>query len=488
MKETKKETVTTGVPGLDGILRGGLRTGKMFLLSGTPGTGKTTFSLQFIAEGIKRRERCLYISVTGGERTLADMAEEAGIFLDPEYYASHSVEISGEIMAGPAQRIFHSTEVEPPGEVKDLLAEVERIKPQRLVIDSLSDLRLLSEDLMSFRRLILALRRQFESDECTVVLTNNVGQSELDTHMETICHGVIRLDQSAPAFGPVRRRLLVLKMRETNYRSGWHDFRIEKDGIHVFPTLTVDPLRSEKSQREVLSTGSKELDTIFGGGLDRGTATAIIGASGTGKTTLATLCLHAGATRGEPAAVYLFEETEDSFRERASGLGMSVEEFVEDGLITLHEVDVTEFTAGEFSATLLREVEERGVQTVVIDTLSGYFSAMSDEKYLYSQLHQLLTYLAHKKVSTFLIMEQHGIFGTEQATAMNISYFADSVLLLRYFEHHGELRRAISVVKRRRGAHELTIREFKMSHSGILIGDALVNMQGVLTGVPTLEK
>lgn len=478
----------TGIPGLDETLRGGLRPGKMYLVTGAPGTGKTTFSLQFVAEGVRNGERCLYIAVAGGERDLAEMAEASGIFLDPALFHAHPVEISDEVMEGPEQRVFHSAEMEPSGAIKDLLAEVRRVKPQRLVIDSLSDLRLLSEDLVSFRRFILAIRREFGSQECTVLLTNNMGQSELDTHMETICHGVIRLEQAAQGYGPVRRRLLVLKMRGRNYRSGWHDFTIGSDGIRIFPTLSVDPLRSKKSQREVVSSGNQHLDLLLGGGVDRGTTTAIVGASGTGKTTIANLCIHAGAKRGEPAVVYLFEETEDSFKERASGLGMPVEDFIDQGLITLHQIDVAEFSCGEFCGMLLKEVEELGARTIVIDTLSGYVQAMTDERPVYTQLHQLLTFLAHKKVTTFLIMEQHGVFGSEPGEVRNVSYLADSILLLRYFEYHGEIRRAISVLKRRRGAHETTIREFTLSSKGINIGEPLAKMHGILTGVPTLDS
>jgi circadian clock protein KaiC len=259
--------------------------------------------------------------------------------------------------------------METSGAMKDILAEVRRVNPQRLVIDSLSDLRLLSEDLISFRRFVLATRREFASQQCTVLFTNNIGQSDLDAHMETICHGVIRLEQTAVGYGPVRRRLLILKMRGRNYRGGWHDYTISQLGLQVFPSMAVDPLRSQKSQRELVSTGNEQLDLLFGGGIDRGTTAAIIGASGTGKTTLTNLFVSAGAKRREPAVVYLFEETEDSYRERASGLGMSVDDFIDQGLVTLHQVDVAQFTSGEFAAMLIREVEERGACTVVLDTL-----------------------------------------------------------------------------------------------------------------------
>ena len=486
-EKNSAELVPTGIHGLDDILHGGLTAGKMYLLSGTPGTGKTTFSLQFIAEGIKRGERCLYIAVGSGGEDLVALAKTGGIFLDPALFNIHPVEISGEILKGPEHRVFHPAETEPAAAMTDLFAAIKRVNPQRLVMDSLSDLRLIAENLTGFRRLILALRREFGGGECTVLLTNNIGQSEIDAHLETICHGVIRLEQMVLAYGPVRRRLLVSKLRGRDYRSGWHDFRIIKAGLRVFPSLVAGEQVWQKKERNVASTGNERLDLLFGGGVDRGTTTAIIGASGTGKTTMANQFVVAAAQRGETVAVYLFEETEDSFRQRAAGLGLEVDDFIDQGLVTVHTVDVAEFSSGEFSAMLLQDVEERGVRTIVIDTLSGYLTAMSDEQYLFIQLHQLLAYLAHKEVTTFLTVEQHGVFGIQATEGKNVSYLADGILLLRYFEHRGKIRRAISVVKKRRGAHEMTIREFTLSSKGILIGDPLAEMQGVLTGVPILD-
>jgi circadian clock protein KaiC len=489
MEETPSvDLLPTGMPGLDDILRGGLTAGKMYLLSGTPGTGKTTFSLQFIAEGIRRGERCLYIAVGVGGEDLIALAEAGGIFLNPDLFSIHTVEISGEILQGPEHRIFHPAETELAEAMKHLLAEIKRVNPQRLVIDSLSDLRLIAEDVTSFRRLIMALRREFAGGDCTALLTNNTGQSEIDAHLETICHGVIRLEQVVLGYGRVQRRLLVMKVRGRAYRSGWHDFRIVTGGIRVFPALIAGQQVWQRKEREAASTGHERLDLLFGGGLNRGTTTAIIGASGTGKTTLANQCVVAAAKRGEAVAVYLFEETEDSFRERAAGMGLWMDDFIDTGLVTLHTIDVAEFSTGEFSAMLLQEVEERGVRTIVIDTLSGYLNAMPDEKYQFIQLHQLLNHLSHKEVTTFLIVEQHGIFGAQATEGTYVSYLADAILLLRYFEHRGKIRRAMSLVKKRRGAHEMTIREFALSSEGILIGEPLEEMQGVLTGVPILDR
>jgi len=488
MEEKTSEVISTGIAGLDDILLGGITPKKMYLLSGTPGTGKTTFALQFIAEGIRNGERCLYISVGLGGEDFVALAKAADIDLDPDLFTLHTVEISDEILEGPEQRIFHPAEVEPAGGMTKVLAEVSRVKPKRLVIDSLSDLRLVAEDLVNFRRLVLAMRRQFNAEECTVLITNNVGQSEIDSHLETICHGVIRLEQVVHGYGPVRRRLLVVKLRGRAYRSGWHDFRIVTGGLRVFPTLIFEAHRQQiQQQTELIPSGNERLDLLFGGGIDRGTTTAIIGASGTGKTTLSNQYAVAAAKRGERVAIYLFDETEDSFCKRARGIGLAVDGFIESGRIMLRSVEVSEFSAGEFTADLRREVEMAGARVVVIDTLSGYNSAMMDDKYLTTQLHELLTYLSHRSVTTMLVMEQHGIFGTDETELKNVSYLADAILLLRFFEHRGEIRRAISVVKKRTGNHENAIRELTISGNGIVIGEPLKDMQGVLTGVPVFE-
>lgn len=482
------ELVPTGIQGLDDILRGGLTAGKVHLFSGSPGTGKSTFSLHFIAEGIRRGERCLYIAVGSSEKEFLAMAKVGGIALDPDYFSIHRVDISGEILAGPEQRIFHPEETHPTDAMKDMLAEVVRVKPKRLVIDSLSDLRLLSEDLIIFRRLVLALRLEFDKEECTVLITNNaIRQSEVDVHLETMCHGVIYLEQLVLGYGPVRRRLLVSKIRGRGYRSGWHDFRIETGRIRVYPTLIASE-HLQQAQRGVVPSGNATLDLILGGGLDRGSAVAITGASGTGKTTMANQIVVAAAKRGEYAVVYLFDETVESFRERAQGVGMAVDEYIDQGLIALNQVDVAEFSVGEFTARIREEVEERDARTVVIDTLIGYANAMREEEYLTLQLHDLLTYLSHHGVTTLITVEQQGIFGNIVPETKNVSYLADSSLLLRFFEYRGEIRRAISVVKRRRGEHETTIRELIISGEGIVIGEPLVEMQGVLTGVPVLEN
>lgn len=486
-EEKASEKVSTGIASLDDILHGGLVPRKLYLVSGSAGTGKTMFSLNFVAESLRKKESCLYISVGGSGEDFIALARAAGIFLDPELFTMHTVEISEEVLEGPEQRIFHPAETEPAGAMNDLLTRIKQANPVRLVIDSLSDLRLLSEDVVSFRRLVLAMRREFIPNRATVLITNNTGATEIDSHLETLCHGVIRLEQVVHGYGPVRRRLLVLKMRGQPYRSGWHDFRIITEGLEVFPALVAGEHR-QRTVPELVSSGNDKMDVLFGGGVDRGTTVAVVGASGTGKTTLVTQYAVAAAKKGEHAAIYLFEESEESFRERASGLGLDVDTFIDRRLITLRRVDVAEFSIGEFIAMLRREVEAEGAQMVAIDTLSGFANAMQDQAYLVIQLHELLSYLCLRNVTTFLTIEQHGVFGTYMTELKDVSYLADSILLLRFFEHRGEIRRAISVVKKRKGKHELTIRELTITDHGLKIGEPLTEMQGVLTGVPVLAN
>lgn len=490
MGNTSENLVATGIAGFDEILHGGLTSGKTHIISGSPGTGKTTFALQFIAEGIRAKEHCLYIALGGAENDFIDLADAGGIALDPELCIVHGVKISSEILEGPEQKIFHSAESEMAGVMTDMLAEIQRVKPKRLVIDALSDLRFLLDDPVSYRRLVLAMRHELLSEDCTVLITHTVSSSrnEVDLHLETVCHGVIYLEQVVGGYGPIRRRLLVLKLRGRSYRSGWHDFRIVAGGISVFPTLIASE-HTQKIQRGLVQSGNPSLDSLFGGGVDRGSAIAIIGSSGTGKTTVANQFVVAAAKNGERAMVYLFEETAQSYRERAAGLGIPVDDYIEQGLVTLNHMDVAELSAGEFTSRIRQDVEEKAAKIIVIDTLGGYSNAMSDQQYLTLQLHELLTYLSYKGVVVLLVIEQHGLIGHSvlDLDLKNVSYLADSILLLRFFEHRGEIRRAISVIKRRRGHHERTIRELTLTAEGIKIGDALLEMQGVLTGVPILE-
>lgn len=360
-QDAEKKLVSTGIPGLDEVLLGGLAAGKMHILSGSPGTGKTTFALHFLSDGIKKGEPCLYVALDGAEKDFLDLAEAGGIFLDSDYLRVYGVKISDEILEGPEQRIFRSAESELAGALKDIIAEVRRVKPARLVIDSLSDLRFLVDDPVSYRRFVLALRKEFSSEHSTTLITGNINThpSDVDLHLETVCHSVIRLEQVVAGFGPVRRRLQVVKVRGRAYRSGWHDFRIVTAGVLVFPTLVAGE-HKETVPRELLVSGNTRLGALLGGGLDRGSVVALLGASGTGKTTIANQFVVDAAQRGERSVVYLFEEADDAYRERAEGLGLGVDEFTRKGLVGLERVEVAELCAGEFTVKLRQEVEEIG--------------------------------------------------------------------------------------------------------------------------------
>jgi circadian clock protein KaiC len=309
---------------------------------------------------------------------------------------------------------------------------------------------------------------------------------DLTQHLEAIAHGVFYVEQLSRDYGPIRRRIMILKLRRRAYRSGWHDFRIEASGTRIFPTLISGEHRKKK-RKELLSSGNEQLDALLCGGLNRGSSTAVVGASGTGKTSLSNLFAVAAARRGEHAAIYLFDETDESFLERAEGMGLGIDAFIEEQRVTLRQINVAELSPGEFIHMVRQEVEEKGARVVVIDTLSGYGSSMPEEKHLTLQLHELLVYLSQNGVTTFLVVEQHGIFGTQQEVK-DVSYLADTILLLRYFEHKGQVRRAISVIKKRRGKHQTDICELSFSDKGIHIGQPLKQMHGVLTGVPTLES
>lgn len=479
------ELVATGIPGLDDILNGGLTAGKMYLLAGGPGTGKTTFALQFIGEGIRRRERCLYVTIASEQGDFLGQAQAIGFSLDPVFFNLLRVEVSEKSLDGPEKTIFHPLDMEMAELMKGVVAEVKRLKPQRLVIDSLADLRILSNNIINYQRLIFSLLREVGTGGCTVLFTNYGEFNEIDQLLEATVHGVMHIEQLSRDYGPTRRRFSILKLRERNYRSGWHDFKITSGGINIYPSLKVGS--SQKIQKEQFSSGNVELDSLICGGLDRGGSTAIIGSSGTGKTTLANLFGVAACGRGEHTVFYLFEETVDSFMQRAECLGMPVGAFVDQGLMTLRHINVAELSPGEFAAMIKEEVEVKSAKVIVIDTLSGYASAMPEESYLTLQLHEILLYLTGKGVTTFLTIEQPGIFGKEEEVK-NVSYLSDNILYLRFFEYKGQLRRALSVIKKRRGKHETGIRELSFSETGVHIGEPLTEMQGVLTGVPVLEK
>ena len=473
---------STGIAGLDDVLNGGLPQDRLYLLDGAPGTGKTTLALQFLLAGVARGVRGLYVTLSESRSELTEVAASHGWTLDGiEIY-----ELSKEIGTAPgeAYTIFHPAEVELQQTVDSVLAAVERVDPGLVVFDSLSEMRLLARDPLRFRRQILALKQFFAGRRCTVLLLDDKTAPEGDLQLHSLAHGVIQLEHIALEYGAERRRLQVRKLRGRRFRGGYHDFRIRTGGLAVYPRIH----RPEPGNVEVgraLKSGSAELDALLGGGLPSGTSILITGPAGTGKSVLATQYACAAANRGEKVGLYLFDERLGTFTLRAAGLGMDVTAMVADGRLTLCQVEPTELSPGEFANNVVRAVDEHGIRMIVIDSINGYLQSMPEEHLLATQVHELLSYLAHRGVTTILTLVQRGIFGSPVDEAADVSYLADAVLLLRYFEVSGSVRQAVSVVKKRSGDHERTIRECRVTRGGLRVGPPLEEFQGVLTGVPS---
>jgi circadian clock protein KaiC len=472
----------TGVEGLDDILEGGFPANRIYLLEGEPGTGKTTFALQFLMEGARRGEAGLYITLSDTNVELEEVAASHGWSLDGlQIYELVPPEDS--LKPESQYTIFHPSEIELGETTSAVLEEVERTKPRRVVFDSLSEMRLLAHDPLRFRRRILALKQYFAGRQSTVLLLDDKVYDGQDLQVQSLAHGVVSLEHLAVEYGAARRRLRIIKLRGSRFRGGYHDFNIETGGVVVFPRL-VAAEHHHKFVKESIQSGVKELDSLLGGGLDRGTSTLVMGPAGSGKSTLAAQFAVAAAARGERAAVFIFDELRETFIARSAGIGIDMQSYVDNGLLTIQQIDPAELSPGEFAHSVRRSAERGGARVIVIDSLNGYLNAMPDECFLIIQMHELLTYLNQRGVVTLLVMAQHGFFGNAMATPVDMSYLADGVLMLRYFEAGGAVHRALSVVKKRTGAHERTIRELEITAEGIHIGRPLTEFQGVLTGVP----
>jgi len=473
--------ISTGIAGLDTVLAGGYTPQRLYLIEGLPGSGKTTLAMQFLMAGRDRGERVLYVSLSETEAELREMATSHGWSLEGiELYEPLA---NAEGMAGDAQyTIFHPSEVELADTTQRILRHIEERRPDRLVFDSLGELRLLSGSPLRYRRQVLALKQYFSALTCTTLLLDDISPAEHGMHVHTIVHGVLRLEAVETEFGGDRRRLRVNKFRGRRIIGGYHDYRIETGGVQVYPRLVASDFR-RKAPQDRISTKVERLDALFGGGLSRGTSTLLIGAAGTGKSSLATLVACAAAERGERSAIFAFDESVRAFVTRSEGLGFPVMQRIEEGLVDLRAVDPAELSSGEFTQIIRRAVEQDDVRVVVIDSLNGYLNAMPGEQHMLLQLHDLLAYLGSLGVITLLISAQLGLIGT-MSNRVDVSYLADSVVLLRYYEAEGEVRQAISVVKQRTGAHERTIRPFGMTSHGFEIGEPLRELRGVLTGVP----
>lgn len=484
MSETaisRREIASTGVAGLDDILAGGLTRERIYLVEGTPGTGKTTLGMGFLLAGAKAGEGGLYITLAETEVELLAVAESHGWSLD----AIALVEMVpvDDLGEDQEQTLLHPSEVELGETVRDIMAKVDETKPARVVIDSLSELRLLAQTPVRYRRQILALKHFFASRKCTVLLLDDKSASGSDLQLQSIAHGVVMLEQTLSGFGAQRRRTHVVKMRGVRFRGGYHDFEIEQGGLIVYPRLVAAEHGNSFDDTPV-STGSGHLDALLGGGLVPGTATLLTGPSGVGKTTATVQAMVAGLKRGEHASYFLFDERLPTLLKRSASLNMGLAPFIEQGCLDIRGIDPAELSPGEFTGGVRDAVEKHGARIIVIDSLNAYLKSMPNEQFLLLQMHELLSYLGQKGVVTILILGLHGITSDVRAD-VDLSYLADTVVQLRYFEARGEVRQAISVIKTRTARHERTIREFQITQDGLYVGEALRDFQGVLTGVPT---
>lgn len=476
------ERSETGISGLDDILNGGLIPHRLYLVDGDPGSGKTTLSLQYLLQGTRNGEQCLYITLSETKEELIAGAESHGWSLNGieivELIADEN-DLNGEKQV----TMYHPSEVELTETTKKVLEAVQRVKPTRIVFDSLSEIRLLAQNPLRYRRQILALKQFFIGRKCTVLLLDDHTSDASDLQLQSIAHGVISLEQLAPVYGAARRRLRVTKFRGSNYRGGFHDFSIATGGLQVFPRLIASE-HTTPFERGRIKSGVTALDSLLGGGPDRGTSTLLIGPAGSGKSTIAVQYAIAAAERGDHAVIFAFDESHATLVVRMEALGIKFVAGTKAGQVRFQQVDPAEVSPGEFACWVRQAVEKDKASIIVIDSLNGYMNAMPEEHFLTAQLHELLTYLGRQGVTTLLVIAQHGMMGTNMQSPIDTSYLADSVVVLRYFEYRGRVKKAISVVKKRSGAHEESIRELRFDEKGIHLSEPLTKFRGILTGVP----
>jgi circadian clock protein KaiC len=473
---------TTGIQGLDDILAGGLARDRIYLFEGTPGTGKTTAALSFLLEGARQGEPTLYITLSETEAELRDTA------------ASHGWDLKGvtvfELVPPESlldeqqqQSLLYSSDLELGETTRMIFAKVEEVKPTRLVIDSLSEIRLLAQSSLRYRRQVLALKHYFARQGVTVLLLDDLTTDTLDKTVHSVAHGVVRLEELAPNYGAERRRVRVVKYRGRQFRGGFHDFTIKTGGLEVYPRLVAGEHRTEFNRTQ-LPSGVEGLDALLGGGVERGSSALILGPAGTGKSLLTLYFVTSAIARGEKAALFVFDEEMGLLLSRSKALGIDLQALADSGSLLIQQVDAAELSPGEFTARVRSCVDGLKIKTVVIDSLNGYQAAMPEEQFLVLHMHELLQYLNRQGATTFLTVAQHGLVGDMRAP-VDVTYLADTVILLRYFEALGQVRRAISVIKKRSGAHEKSIREFEIdTKQGLTVGPPLKDFQGVLRGVP----
>ncbi|WP_428305614.1 ATPase domain-containing protein [Lacipirellula sp.] len=484
--ELDPPALATGIPGLNDILRGGFPADCVYMVAGTPGTGKTTLALQFLLEGVKKGESCLYITLSETRREIEKVARSHGWDLSG-LNICELIPTEGNLSIDAQLTVFNPSEFELGETTEAMIAEVKRCSPKRLVLDSLSELRLVAQNSLRYRRQILAIKQYLASRDCTVLMLDDCTGSATDDQLESIAHGVINLEHLANQYGAERRRLRVVKLRGVSFRGGYHDFTIRKGGLDVFPRLVAAEHHIEFDDQD-LPSEIPALDALLCGGLPAGTSTLMLGPAGTGKSTIATKFAMAAVERGDRAVMFVFDENIGTFRLRSRKLDIGVEPFMASGMLSVQQIDPAELSSGEFCTIVRRAVEGHNgsvpAKVIIIDSLNGYLNAMPEEKFLTAQLHELLSFLGQNGVVTIMTVTQAGMIGAMHSP-VDTTYLADNVILFRFFESRGEVRRAISVVKKRSGKHELTIRELEINDRGIQIGEPLTGFQGILTGVPT---
>ncbi|MEJ0003649.1 MAG: ATPase domain-containing protein [Pararobbsia sp.] len=473
----------TGVPGLDDILIGGLTQGNLFLLEGNPGTGKTTLALRFLLAGAEAGERGLYITLSETEQELRDGAASHGWQLNDDILVFEVVPPESLLDADQQQSLLYSSDLELGETTRLILDAFERVKPARVVLDSLSEIRLLAQSSLRYRRQVLAFKHYFSRHGATVLLLDDLTSDAADKTVHSVAHGVIKLEELAPDYGAERRRLRVSKYRGQAVRGGYHDFAITRGGIAVFPRLVAAEHRTKFERRQITS-GVAELDALLGGGVEQGSSTLVIGPAGTGKSTFVLQFIAAAAARGEKAVLFVFDEELGLLFDRTRAMGFDLEAMRAGGHLAIEQVDAAELSPGEFAHRVRARVDYAQAKTVAIDSLNGYQAAMPQENALVLHIHELLQYLNRQGATTFLTVAQHGLVGDMKAP-VDVTYLADTVILLRYFEALGRVRRAVSVIKKRTGRHEESIREFRIGQNGLILGAPLDSFQGVLRGVPT---
>lgn len=484
ISESEKSTkAKLGVPGLDDILVGGLSRGHLYLLEGSPGTGKTTIALQYLLEGAQRGEVGLYVTLSETEGELRLTARSHGWSIGEQFEIFELAPPESLLDSEQQQSLLFSSDLELGETTRAMFEAVERIRPDRIVLDSLSEIRLLAQSSLRYRRQILLLKHYFARNGATVLMLDDLTTEANDKTVHSVAHGVVRLEELAPTYGAERRRLRVIKYRGQSYRGGYHDFTIQQGGVSVFPRLVAGEHRTEFS-RNPLTSNIAQLDALLGGGLERGSSALVLGPAGSGKSLLTLHFAQAAVARGEKVALFIFDEELGLLFARAGKMGIDLVAMRDSGNLFIEQVDAAELSPGEFAHRVRIRVDSAQVKTVIIDSLNGYQAAMPEEHALLLHMHELLQYLNRQGATTFVTVAQHGLVG-DMKSPVDITYLADSVVLLRYFEALGRVRRAISVIKKRSGLHEDTIREYRIGRTGISIGEPLEDFQGVLRGVPT---